>query len=108
MVVAAEKAKKSGKKSKGLKAMAKEAGVDEKVAFSEVKAPCFKEVKVDEKAKKVKTKAVSLDKIDAQVDKVKDGISRYKASTNKKNTTFLKNNLEKLIKEAQALLDIIE
>lgn len=108
MVIAAEKAKKSGKKSKGLKAMAKEAGVDEKVAFSEVKAPCFKEVKVDEKAKKVKTKAVSLDKIDAQVDKVKDGISRYKASTNKKNTTFLKNNLEKLIKEAQALLDIIE
>lgn len=108
MVIAAEKAKKSGKKSKGLKAMAKEAGVAEKVAFSEVKAPCFKEVKVDKKAKKVKTKTASLDKIDAQVDKVKDGISRYKASTNKKNTTFLKNNLEKLIKEAQALLDIIE
>lgn len=124
MIKAAEKIKKSGKKINSLKKMAKKASVDEKVAFEDVKevevdkkvtfkeveVTCFKEVKVDEKAKKVKTKTktTSLDKIDAQVDKVKDGISRYKTSTNKKNTTFLKNNLEKLIKEAQNIIDSLE
>ena len=108
MIKATEKIKKSGKKTNSLKEMTKKAEVDSKVAFTEVKATCFKESKVDEKAKEVKSNAVSLNKLDTQVDKVKDGISRYKTSTNKKNTTFLKNNLEKLIKEAQALLDSIE
>lgn len=111
MVVAAEKAKKSDKKSKGLKATAKEAGVD-KLAFADIEkaASYFDEIKVDEDAKIVKkvAKNVSTDKVEKQLTKVTDGIGRYNTSQNKKNTTFLKNNLEKLIKEAQALLDSIE
>ena len=111
MVVAAEKTKKSGKKSKGLKATAKEVGAD-KLAFADIEkaASYFDEIKVDEDAKIVKkvAKNVSTDKVEKQLTKVTDGIGRYNTSQNKKNTTFLKNNLEKLIKEAQALLDSIE
>ena len=49
-----------------------------------------------------------LDKTRLQVDKVSDALDRFHDSRNKKNTTYLKNNLEKLIKEAQSLLDNID
>lgn len=121
MVIAAEKVKKSGKKSKSLKEAAKEASVG-KLEFADIEkaASCFEPVKVDEDAKtikktkaekKVKTpkkKEVTTDRVASQIEKVTDGIGRYNTSHNKKNTTFLKNNLEKLIKEAQALLDNME
>ncbi|NMB95638.1 MAG: hypothetical protein GYA02_03370 [Clostridiaceae bacterium] len=40
-------------------------------------------------------------------DKVKQGLERYGKSKNKKNVAFLTNNLNKLIKEAQELVDSI-
>ena len=44
------------------------------------------------------------DKLVKSFSKVEDAIGRCKVSTNKKNTTFMKNNLTALIKEAEALL----
>ena len=69
-----------------------------------------KTTKTDKKVVKPKKNMVErhLDKTRLQVDKVSDALDRFHDSRNKKNTTYLKNNLEKLIKEAQSLLDNID
>ena len=106
-------------------------------AVTEIKAEVKKEVTTEKKSKKTKetkttskkavvttTKAVKelkkveapkkdlvekpFNKVKTQLDKVSDATKRFEDSRNKKNTIYLKNNLEKFIKEAQALLDVIE
>lgn len=69
--------------------------------------------KTEKKIKKTaKTKEKQWDdtktKLATSISKVNDGLERYDKSTNKKNTQFLQNNLKKLIKEAETLLDMME
>lgn len=52
--------------------------------------------------------AKPLENSEKQLEKVIEALSRFKDSRNKKNTTFLKNNATKMIKELQSLLDAIE
>lgn len=94
------------KETKSKDKISKKAEIKDTPVFSDLKSSgYFKTVKIEEKAKKVKVKSYNLDKIDSQLEKAKDGVNRYKKSTNKKNTIYLKNNLEKLIKDAQNLLE---
>lgn len=90
-----------------------------KLIHDEVKMPDtsaikkFEKKSKKEKAKKpVKVKTSSVDskieKVKSSVSKVTEGLERYRGSSNKKNTAFLSNNLKKLIKEAQSLLDIVD
>lgn len=75
---------------------------EKKAIKKPVKVSGDKKEKVDKKMKQ------SLDRLSTKADRVKEGIDRYNISSNKKNTTFLKNNLEKLIKDAQQILDTLE
>lgn len=68
--------------------------------------------KVSNKHDKSKTrKIIDTDnelKLEQAVAKVRDGISRYNKSNNKKNTVFLRHNLERTIKVAEKILDSIK
>ena len=67
------------------------------------KAPVEKKPSAKEKAE-IKTIA----KLEQSTEKVKQGLERIAKSKNKKNVAFLTNNLNKLIKEAQDLVESIE
>lgn len=67
-----------------------------------IKAPVEKKPSAKEKAE-----AKTITKLEQSADKVKQGLERYGKSKNKKNVAFLTNNLNKLIKEAQELVDSI-
>ena len=88
--------------------------IDEKKStVKTVKKKVVTTTKAAKELKKVETPkkdliAKPLDKTRAQVDKVNDALDRFYDSRNKKNTTYLKNNLEKLITDAQKLIDAIK
>lgn len=50
----------------------------------------------------------SLERLQKQFEKVIDGAGRYETSTNKRNTTFFKNNLNKLISETEKILSVLD
>lgn len=90
-----------------------------KVIHDEVKMPDMSSIKKfgkDKSKSKSRTaskpKSSSVDtkisKVESSISKVTDGLGRYKTSDNKKNTAYLSNNLKKLIKEAQALLESVD
>lgn len=111
--------KKSKKKTEKVsKTVTKESATPKtkRVKKSEV-ADTEKKVKATTKAMKELTKveapkidniAKSIEKVKKQTEKITDGLVRYETSRNKKNTTYLANNLRKLIEESQKLLDSIK
>lgn len=68
------------------------------------------EKKKADAAKEKKDKAMNkhFESFAKSVDKSNESIERIKTSCNKKNVTFAKNNLQKLIKEAEAIISLIE
>ena len=68
------------------------------------------EKKKADAAKEKKDKAMNkhFESFAKSVDKSNEAIERIKTSCNKKNVTFAKNNLQKLIKEAEAIISLIE
>lgn len=79
--------------------------------MDEEKAKISNDNKVNNEYGKTRTrKIIDIDnelKIEQAVSKVKDGINRYNKSNNKKNTEFLRNNLEKTIRLAEKILDLM-
>ena len=95
-------------------------GVVESVEFKEIEPISIKpavEVRAETKKKKVvatvekkptaeeKALAKVIIKAGKSIDKVTQGLERYEKSRNKRNVAFLTNNLNKLIKEAQEIVD---
>jgi len=66
-----------------------------------------KKDKGPKKATKAK-KAVDRTRIEKAIANVQEGLSRYELSTNKKNTTYLVNNIKKLVAEANKIIALIE
>lgn len=107
---------KTSKEKEVKKETTEEKATKTKKAKKSAVADTKKKVKATSKAVKELTK-VEADKIDKtakqsekvrkQLEKIVDGLSRYEASKNKKNTTYLTNNLKKLIEESQKLLDAV-
>lgn len=56
-------------------------------------------------APKIDLTAKPMENVKKSLDKVADGLERYGKSKNKKNTTYLSNNLKKLIDETNKLLN---
>ena len=79
-----------------------------KIDTSKTKVKAKSKAKPKEKTKAKPAKAFSADRMEKQLKVVESAIERYTKSTNKKNKEFIKNNLNKLIKEAQKMLNTIE
>lgn len=99
----ATKVAKSTKTTKPTKAPKKVSSVDE---LKSVKAKGIKKPAIDESKtrQKVTISDKTVSKFMTQSDKVADGISRFNSSNNKKNTEFLKNNINRTIDLLNSIL----
>ena len=113
-----KKSSKKGEETKKSKKKSEKKKEETKKKDSKKEAPKKESSKKDTPKKEKSSKSgvsalsknfeVNAARLVTQFDKVSDAINRYTASQNKKNTTFAKNNIKKLIELANKLDSKIE